>query len=163
MYRKQCTPRLRRLFQMFFCPVVLFVLALALCSLSSSHPSRFFGTPEPGWAITPAISLLTQKVLAEWGIHGSAVGVVRLTDTGQVETDLGSWGIMSEDGKLVSVDVSVPFYHPFPLKRRRATRSEASCSQHQDTRHCSRRPVQQSSQALISRLIQEIFCELSYS
>ncbi|KAF9812867.1 hypothetical protein IEO21_05918 [Rhodonia placenta] len=89
---------------MFFCPVVLFVLALALCSLSSSHPSRFFGTPEPGWAITPAISLLTQKVLAEWGIHGSAVGVVRLTDTGQVETDLGSWGIMSEDGKLVSVD-----------------------------------------------------------
>lgn len=66
--------------------------------------NRFLGTPASGWAITPDISSYVDRLLADWRVHGLSVGVVRLTDDGEIHTDLGSWGTMSEEGEPAAVD-----------------------------------------------------------
>lgn len=52
--------------------------------------NRFLGTPTSGWAITPDISSYADRLLADWHVHGLSVGVVRLTDDGEIHTDFGS-------------------------------------------------------------------------
>ncbi|CCM00547.1 uncharacterized protein FIBRA_02581 [Fibroporia radiculosa] len=55
-------------------------------------------SPAVKWAITPTVSTFAEKALGQWNIPGMSVGVVRVTDAGEVQTDFGGWGKVNEDG-----------------------------------------------------------------
>ncbi|THH01375.1 hypothetical protein EW026_g1301 [Hermanssonia centrifuga] len=53
-------------------------------------------------AITPELSFYLQGLLDVSDVPGLSVGVVRLSGKGEVETEYGSWGNMTEDGDKVT-------------------------------------------------------------
>ncbi len=61
-------------------------------------------------AITPELSSYLQGLLDVSDVPGLSVGVVRLSGKGEVETEYGSWGNMTEDGDKVTHEVR--FYRP---------------------------------------------------
>ncbi|KAI0355627.1 beta-lactamase/transpeptidase-like protein [Trametes cingulata] len=55
--------------------------------------------------ITPAVSALAAELIARGNVPGLSVGVVHAVGPGGfVDTEFGSWGIMSEDGRNVTED-----------------------------------------------------------
>ncbi|KAH9922373.1 beta-lactamase/transpeptidase-like protein [Fomitopsis serialis] len=56
------------------------------------------------WAITPDVDAYAHKTLREEGVPGLSIAAVRLSDTGEVQTDWAAWGRMTEDADPTSVD-----------------------------------------------------------
>ena len=106
-------PRLRTLVAVLLSPLIIAFTCLRIFRLApdsqfqpSAHtvPYVLNAGAGGGWAIAPELGDYARRVLAAEHVPGLSVAAVRITDTGEVETDLAAWGYMNEDGERTTAD-----------------------------------------------------------